>query len=274
MTDWLAHPAVQSALAPFLVALALSTGLQRKRLVGLAIGAAFFTVVVLTIGVSFESFTSVRKMVLVGAAATLLVLPLELGRVTPSPRVRAALAGAAALAGVWVVLRVLQQRETAAGWGAGMAAAAFMGGLVASTQAVRDDTLRASASALALGLGAGALGLLGASALLAQVGIAVAAGAAATLLVPLLTGRAAAPGWTLAWPASVVTGLVGLLAVFTGELRWYCLLPLLVVPWAARAVPRRQQPVWLTTFFASLAALVPVAVAIGLALIGGASSSS
>ncbi|HWH82378.1 MAG TPA: hypothetical protein VNU71_09085 [Burkholderiaceae bacterium] len=274
MTDWLAHPVVQSALAPFLVALASSALLQRSRLLGLAIGAAFFTVVVLAIGVSFESFTSVRKMVLVGAAAVLLVLPLELGGVTPSPRVRAALAGAAALASVWVVLRVLQQRETVAAWGAGIAAAAFMGGLVASVQTARDDTLRAAASAVALGVGAGALALLGASALLAQVGIAVAAGAGATLLVPMITGRLATSGWTLAWPASVVAGLVGLLSVFTGELRWYCLLPLVAVPWAVRAVPPRPQPLWLAAIWVSLAAFVPVAVAIGLALSGGASSSS
>jgi hypothetical protein len=78
----------------------------------------------------------------------------------------------------------------------------------------------------------------------------------------------------LAWPASVVTGLVGLLSVMTGELRWYSLLPLLAVPWATRAVPLSRRPIWLKAIFACLAALVPAAVAIGLALIAGAPSSS
>src|SRR5437870_4661115 len=101
MNDWISHPAVQAAAAPFVVALVLAALLQRGRLIGLAIGGAFVTVVMLAIGLSFESLTSVRKMVLAGFAATLLVLPLELGRVLPTPRVRAALAAVAALAGVW-----------------------------------------------------------------------------------------------------------------------------------------------------------------------------
>jgi len=273
MNDWISHPAVQAAAAPFVVALILAALLKRRRLIGLAIGGAFVTVVMLAIGLSFESLTSVRKMVLAGIAATLLVLPLELGRVLPTPRVRAALAGAAALAGVWVVLRVLQQQETGAALTAGLAAAVFMAALVESNQAVRDDTVHAAASALALGLGVAALAVLGASALLAQVGVAIAAGAGATLLVQMIMGRRAACGWTLAWPASVVAGLVGLLSVFTGELRWYTLLPLLAVPWAVRALPQRQQSVWLSAITASLAALVPAAIAIGLAW-GGATASS
>ena len=92
--------------------------------------------------------------------------------------------------------------------------------------------MRSSSAALILGLGAGALALLGASAMLAQIGIALGAASGATLLVQMIAGRRAPVGWTLALPASVIAALVGLLSVFTGELRWYCLLPTLAVPWA------------------------------------------
>ncbi len=95
------HPAVQAGVAPFVVALMVAASLQRSRLLGLAIGAALVTVIALTIGFSFESLTSMRKMVLAGLIASALVLPLELTSTGPGPRVRWTVAVAAGLAGVW-----------------------------------------------------------------------------------------------------------------------------------------------------------------------------
>jgi len=266
------HPAVQAGIAPFAIALVMAASLHRSRLLGLAIGAAFVTVIALTIGFSFESLTSLRKMVLVGLIATMLVLPLELSPVGADPRVRWTLAAAAGLAAVWMVWRVLQQRDIELALIGGLAAVAFMVTLVASGFAVREDSVRSASAALLLGLGAGVLSLLGASVTLAQVGIAIGAGAGAVLLVQMLTGRRAPVGWTLTLPATVVVGLLGLLSVFTGELRWYHLVPLLAVPWAARLVPGAPRPVWIGAITTSLAALVPVALAVALAWMGGAAS--
>ena len=273
MNTLLDHPAVQAGIAPFAVALIVAALLHRSRLLGLTIGAALVTVIALTIGFSFESLTSMRKMVLMGLIASLLVLPLELTAVGSGPRVRWTLAIAAGLGGVWVVLRVLQQLEIGLALAAGLAAAVFMVALVASGFAVREDPVRCASAALLLGLGAGVLSLLGASVTLAQVGIAIGAGAGAVLLVQMVTGRRAPVGWTLILPATVVVGLLGLLSVFTGELRWYYLLPLPAVPWAARLVPARQRAVWLSAIATSLAALVPIALAVALAWTGGAASA-
>lgn len=265
MDTLLTHPAVQAGVAPFAMALIAAAALHRSRLLGLAIGAAFLTVVALTIGFSFESLTSMRKMVLAGLVASLLVLPLELASIGPGPRVRWTLAAAAGVAGLWAVLRVLQQREIEFALIGGLAAAAFMVSLVASGFAVRDDPVRSASTALLLGLGAGVLSLLGASVTLTQVGIAIGAGAGAVLLVQMVTGRRGPSGWTLTLPATVLAGLLGLLSVFTGTLPWYCLVPLLAVPWAARCVPAGERPVWLTAMTTSLAALVPTVLAVALA---------
>ncbi len=146
--------------------------------------------------------------------------------------------------------------------------------LVASGFAVREDPVRSASAALLLGLGAGVLSLLGASVTLTQVGIAIGAGAGAVLLVQMVTGRRAPAGWTLTLPATVVAGLLGLLSVFTGELRWYYLVPLLAVPWAARLVPAGHGPVWRSAIVTSLAALVPTALAVAVAWMGGAASSA
>lgn len=265
MDQWLANPAVQAGVAPFLAALLVSAALRRTRLLGLAIGVAFAVVIALTIGFSFESVTSMRKLVLVGLAATLIMLALEAAAIRSRPWIGAAAAAATAAAAVWVVLRVLQQKELAPALLAGLGAAAYMSALVESCRQISADGVRASGCSLVLGLGAGALALLGASALLAQVGIAIGAGAGATLLVQMIGGQRAPAGWTLPLLAAVVAGMVGLLAVFTGALPWYCLVPTLAVPWATRLVPEGVRPVWLTSIITAVAALIPMLLAVGLA---------
>ncbi len=274
MNELLNNPAVQAGVAPFLVALIVAVLLHRSRLLGLAIGAGFFMVVFLALGFSFDSLTSVRKMILSGVGATVLVLLLELGEVQAKPAVRAALAAAAAAAAVWVIARVLQQREMGAALFAGAAAALYLAALVESGNRIGSDPVRGASAALMLGLGCGGLALLGASASMAQAGIAIGASSGAALLVQMLTGKRAPLGWTLALPANVVAGLVGLLAVFTGALPWYCLLPTLAIPWATCLVPTGKWPVWLTAFLSALAALIPMLLAVALAWFAASSSST
>ena len=274
MNDLLDNPAVQAGVAPFLVALVLAALLRRRGLLGLAIGAALATVAVLALGFSFETLTAPRKMVLVGLGASVLVLPLELSAVAPRWPLRAALAGATAVAAVWVLWRVLQRMDLVPALGAGLAAAAYVAALVESTFAVRNDPVRSASAALVLGLATGMLCLFAASATLMQVGIAVGAGAGAALVLQMVSGRRASVGWTLAWPASVVAALLGLLSVFTGELRWYCLLPLLAVPWATRLAPAGQRPVWLSAVLASLASLAPALMAVAFAWFSDGAAAS
>lgn len=272
LDDWLNNPAVQAGVVPFLVALIVSACLQRTRLLGLAIGAGFLAAVALTMGFSFESLTSVRKLVLVSGAALLLVLLLEATATTGSVTARGMLAGASALASLWVVQRVLLQQEAGAVVLAGAAVVLYSAALVTSFHQVSGDPVRSAASALLLGLTAGALALLGASAQLAQLGIAIGASAGATLLVQMMAGKRAPVGWTLGLPASVGAGLIGLLAVFTGSLPWYCLLPTLAIPWAARWVPAEGRPVWLISILSGFAALTPSLLAVALAWFTGGAS--
>ena len=274
MNDLLNNPAVQAGVAPFVVALVAAVMLHRTRLLGLALGAGFLTVVFLALGFSIESMTSVRKMIVSGAAATLLVLVIEATKLDAKPVIRAALAAAAAAAAIWVIWRVLQQLETKGLLVASAGAVIYLAALVESGNRIGSDSVRGAAAALMLGLASGVLALLGASASLAQIGIAVGAGAGAVLLVQMLTGKYAQAGWTLALPANVIAGLVGLLAVFTGSLPWYSLLPTLAIPWATRAVPAGKYPVWLTAFLSALAALLPMLLAVAIAWLTAGSSST
>ncbi len=274
MDELMQNPAVQAGVAPFVAALVVA-GLTRKtRLLALSQIAGFAAVVALAIGFSFESLTSTRKLVLVGLLTLLPVLLLELKDWSSRPVARSVVALLAGLAAVWVVLRVLQQKETAAALLAGAASALYLFLLVESTLRVSSDSVRGAAAGLVLGLASGALALLGASALLAQVGIAVGAAAGAALLVQMIAGVRSPVGATLSLPASVIAGLVGLLAVLTGSLPWFCLLPTLAIAWATRLVPAGSRPVWLTAFLTGLAAFVPLLLALGLAWFTAASPST
>lgn len=265
MDELFQNPAVQAGVVPFIAALVAAGLFMRTRFLGLAQIVGFAALIALAIGFSFESLTSTRKLVLVGLFTLVPLLLLELKDWSTRPVARAGVALLAGLAGVWVALRVLQQKETATALLAGAASALYLAALVESTLRVGSDTVRGAAAGLVLGLAGGALALLGASALLAQMGIAVGAAAGATLLVQMIAGKRSPTGATLSLPASVVAGLVGLLAVFTGSLPWYCLLPTLAIPWAARLVPAGSRPVWLTAFLTALAAFIPLLLALGLA---------
>jgi hypothetical protein len=266
MQEWLGNPAVQAGVAPFAAALVIALALRNSRALVLALAAALLVVVWLTMGLDLEPLTSVRKLVLAGFASVLFALVLDalLWRL-PLARL-ALLALAAAGVAIWVALRLLMQREGIQALASGAAAALFLAGLVAGAQRnTEDEPLRSGSLALMLGLGTGALGLLGASAQLAQIAIAIGAAGGALLLALLLARRPWNPS-ALVVPAAVVTGLAGLLAVFTGVLPWYCLLPVLAAPWAVRLVPARPgRPGWLTAACTAGAAALPMSLAVVLA---------
>lgn len=264
MTDLLDNPAVQAGIAPFIAAFLAALLLARTRYLAAAVVVGFLVLLELTIGLAFESMTSVRKLILVTLGAGAIALAIEATEVSGRRTVIAALSLASALAAVWVVQRILAQQDPGAAWIAGFGVFAFVLMLVGSTLWAGVDPLRAAAIGACLGWGSGGLAVLGASALLGQIGIALGSACAAAALAQMLRGRAAPAGWTLGLPASVGSGLVGVLACSTGELRWYLLTPLLLVPLAASLVPAggMRKP-WQYVFLAGFAALVPVVVAIG-----------
>ena len=85
------------------------------------------------------------------------------------------------------------------------------------------------------------------------------------MLVQMIGLQRGPAGWTLVLPAATICGLVGLLAVFTGSLPWFCLLPTLAIPWAVRLARRESHAPWLAAVLTSLAGVVPLLLAVGLA---------
>jgi hypothetical protein len=266
MNELLQNPAVQSGVAPFVAALIVAIPLRRSRFMGIAQVAGFLTVAALAIGFSFESLTSTKKLVLLGAGTALVVAVLELHREAAlGLRERLLMVLLIGASCVWMLWRLLAQMQAPAAMLASVLAIAYVSALVDSTLLVSNDPVRGAATGLMVGLGTGALAVLGASAVLGLIGIAVGASAGATLLVQMVTGRPARLGLTIALPACSIAGFVGVLAVMGASLPWFCLLPLLASPWATRLVPTNSRPVWQSAFLTALAALVPLLAAVGLA---------
>jgi hypothetical protein len=240
MGEWLSHPAVQAGVLPFLAALIVALPLRRSRWLAAAVAAGFAVGAAFAVGLSFESLTAGRKLVLAGFGGCVIALVWEARAPAATPRVSGALAFAAAACAVWVAWRVLAQGEAMHAVGVAIASMAFVAVVVAGSLRAARLPVRGLAVGAVLTFGAGALAVLGASALLAQLGIAAGSAAAAALLALWIAGRGAAHGWSAALPLAVIASLVALAAVLTASLAWQSLLPLAAAPWLAAWLPPRD----------------------------------
>jgi len=262
MNDLLSNPAVQAGVAPFVAALLAAFALARTRLHATAPLLALSLLLALTIGFALEPFTAVKKLLLLTLGAGLISWALEATGQPARPIWRYGLPVVAALGSVWMLQRVLAQKTPGEAWMLAGTAALFVFAVVALALWTSDDATVATASGLGLGWGSGALAVLGASALLGQIGIALGTACAALLLVQMLRGQTT-PGWTQALMPGVGAALVGVLACATGELHALYLLPLLLVPLAPRLLPRGQRGLRLHTCIVGFAAVLPAALAVG-----------
>lgn len=271
MQELLGNPAVQSSVAPFLAGLLAAGLLFPLRLGGLAAAAGFLATVYLVGDFTLESLDSKRKLVLVAVAAPLLGVIADLA-FKPTRATGPVLGAVFAAAGGWVFLSLLKQKT-----GVDLALrcaglAAFMIWTVAFSVSLQGDALRAGAAGLGLGLGAGVGAVLGASALLGQYGMGLGAGCGAFLLLNMILGARAAPGTTLTLTAAVTASLVAGGAMLTGQLPWYALPALALVPVLVR-LPLPRASAWIQAIVASLYAAAAAASAWVLAWLAGRGSA-
>jgi len=255
--EWLNHPAVQSGLIPFIVAILVAELLQRMRLSGLAIVAGFAATVYFVSDFSFSPLTSTRKIILLGLASTILALPFLNLR---GMRLVLALAGAAAAA--WAMQGVLQRQElqNMLLWGAGCAL--YVGWLIYWFDGLQHAPVRAASAGMALGFGTGIATLMGASALLGQLGLALGSAASAYLVIMSLTNHPLPAGRSFTLPLSLLAGLLGCAGVLLAKLPWYCLPVFALIPFISHAPVSERLALWLQSTLLSVATLSGAAVAV------------
>jgi hypothetical protein len=259
--EMLANPAFQSGIIPF--GAALIAGLILNRLgwywSGLALMVGFIATVYLTAGFQFQPWTSTRKILALGFAAAGLGILLDL---YPWGRrwLPAFLFSIGAAAVLWVIWPVLQRREGLDGWLLGVSSVLYSGWCVASMESLRSKPTHATSAVIALGFGTGAVTLLGASALLGQLGLALGAAAGALgLLVSF--ARKVEVGSTALLPAGLLLGLIGISGHVYAKVPWYSLAMLALVTVCARVPLSTQWPRWLQALTALLLAGAPAGIA-------------
>lgn len=261
MEDFLGHPAVQAGVAPFVVALVVVVLLQRARLGGLAVTAAFLTTYYLVAGFTFSPLTATRKVALLAMAAPIVGMLADFA-FKPTRAGIAVLALAGAGGALWAFYPVLSQKESPQAWLMGasaLAAVAFMVGFAQLRLA--QEPVRAGAAGLALGLGTGIAAVLGASISYGSEGIAIGAASGAFLLPQMITGKKSFAGTAFTLSATLAAGLLASGAMVLASVPWYAVLILALVPVAVCLPVPGKAPVWLQAVLLSLYGFVVSAAA-------------
>ncbi|NOX75711.1 MAG: hypothetical protein GXP17_03660 [Gammaproteobacteria bacterium] len=277
MLDLLDHPLFQALLAPFLagllVAMLMAMRPGTRSLQGLAILVGVGVTAWLSIGLEFEPLTSTRKIVLCSLTLPWVALVFARGR-WPRFVEAVVLSGLLALAALWVVAPVLGRQEGVTMFATGARVALFAAAIsVLLVWFSRQDRVRQGSGVLALALSLGLAALTAASALYAQLAIAVAASTVGLLLVrmlsqrwwPVMEAERQGLGSLAVFSAAVPLGLVGGAATVYAQLPPSALLFLLLPPVVA-ALPLAAgfRPVLrlsILTVLALLAAAPAIAIA-------------
>ncbi len=258
MNELLSNPLFQSGVAPFVVTLLLGLILYRTIgfWAGIAVVAGFYVSAWLVTDLKLFPLTSTRKILLLGLVALAVGLIFDLYRSAPRWMLGLFFAAGCAAA-VWVVWPVFVRQEGWEPWLMVVLGGGYVGWLLASLVALRDQPERVLSALLALAGGTGISVLLGASALLGQLASAIAAAMAAYLLAGLFSSRLVAGG-LLVVPVALLCGMLGLAGQVYARLPWYVLLILAVIPLVARVPLPEGRPSWLKIALLLLC-LVPVA---------------
>jgi len=230
MNDLLANPAIQSGIIPFVIAMIAAWALRRLGWVwsGLGFAIAYYVSVYFAAGFQFTPLTSTRKILILGIVAIAVGLAVDFLKQKPR-LLPVAIFVIGAIAMGWVIWPVAARQEGGDFWILLLPSLIYAGWITASTESLRSKPDEGAMVALALGLGTGISAMLGASALLGQLGIAIGAIAGGYLILLLLKQNIQL-GSNFMLPVSLLSGLLGIAAVVYASLPWYSLLPLLIIP--------------------------------------------
>lgn len=230
MSSLLDNPAIQSGILPFIIALVALFILRPLGWywAGLALVIAFYCGVYLVVGFQFSPLTSTRKLFLVGMLAT--VLGLILDAVSIKRRhVIILLAVLAVTSSLWLLWPVLSRMEGLAFWSTALGAMLYTAWMTALVERHRLEQPAIYAGIFAIAIGTGLSALLGASALLGQLGSSIGAASGAFILLALFN-KSIPTGISFTFPAAILCALIGIAAVAYAQLPWYSLVMIAVIP--------------------------------------------
>jgi len=129
---------------------------------------------------------------------------------------------------------------------------------------MRDEEFAISVSATVLGFATGLCALIGASALLGELGIAIGASAAAISLYGL--SRRIDHSARFYFPVAVLCALIGIASVLYAKVPWYVLISLASIPLIAMLFEWRYKPGIIRLIKLGLIVIIPAIIAVALTL--------
>ena len=258
MNQLLSDPVFQAAIAPFAAALIAGVLLNLAGWFwpGLSITVGFYISTWLAVGLDVFPLTSTHKIILLGVAAILVGIALDVYK-GPRLYLPVLLFVAGAAAAVWILWPVLVRNGGLPSWGLGAGAGLYAGWLLACSAGLRSRPLPAAVMALALALGTGVSAVFGSAVLLGQMGASMAAAAGAYILLGLFLPRQNA-GSILVTPVALLCALLGVSGVVYAKLPWPALLILSVIPLLSYVPLREGKAAWIRVLTLMLI-LLPVA---------------
>ena len=262
MDELLTNPAIQGGVAPFLVALIIAgLFLRLNILAGLAIVAGFITTVMLTTGIVFEPLTSTRKITLLVMIIPLLAIVLQLIDKYNDFTVKVFYTFTA-VAVLWVLWPVIKNNPSIEMLFLTLSYIVYAGWMMKLFMRMSEQpAIIASTAATGVGAVIGGASLIGASALLGQLGLALAAAGGAFLLVQLLAKSEEDAGLTLPMTSAMIAALVLPAAIEYAQVPWVVLPLVAIIPLLAFYPFEDDEKVWKNT----IALLLGMGVIAGLA---------
>lgn len=231
-----ADPAVQAAVLPFIVALVLCYGLSFIWQRGLLLGSVggFLAAVYVISGLNLVPLNATNKVILLGLLAIPLSILLEFLKSTKGRSL--VLTGVALAAIIWVFWPVLSRQTALQNLFLVAISTLYLALVLVLTSRLWQSPVFGSSLSLQLAVASGGVALLGATALYAQLGFALAAVLGAYLLVVLLRVQTQTVGPSLNTQALALNLWIGIIppvAHVYASLPWYtfmALLAMLIVP--------------------------------------------
>ena len=261
------HPAIQSGIIPFIVALAIIVifGKTRPKFMGLAAVVAFIATVIQVTGLTLSPLTSTKKIILIAYLAAFLGLIVDLAgekMVAYRKYTHGAFAVIGVIAVLWVIWPVISRESTENPIGISAGLSAYVAWMIFGTSILNRKRTQISASVFAGALGTAIVSIIGATALYGQLAAPFAAATGAWLLYYLFASQRAVFSTSFFLTASVTYAILGAAATVYATLPWLTLVLFALIPAVAHTPIKQDNPLWLQLMKSYVATLIPVVAAI------------
>ena len=265
------HPAVQSGIVPFIVALVvlLVFGKTRPKLTGLAAISAFTVTVGMVMGFSLAPFTSTKKILVMAylVAAIGLFVDVTANKQEKYRNYLLVTFAAIAVAGLlWVIWPVVSREGSQYSVLNVLGLCSYVAWMVVGISMASGRQEKGSTAVFALAFGTAVVCVLGATVLYGQLAAPFAAATGAWFLYYILASQKGVFPAGFYLTSAVVCAILGAAATVYASLDWNALAIFALIPLTQWIPSKSHRAVWVKLLQSGVTTLIPALAAIGYAI--------